>query len=148
MTLSRFIKGWILSFVLFSLLDGVWHAGVMAAFYNERLALMNPGLSGPPAFGPLLLALEALNAAAITVFVLKTASAKNALGDGAWIGAFLGLTVSGTLNGLNHILVPAWDATLAMVDTAWGTVVGLIVGIAVAALCCETRHGWFKWLRK
>lgn len=148
MTPIRFLKGFVLSFLLFTLLDAVWHTGIMAPFYDARLAVINPGLGGAPAFSEWLLFLEAVNAAALTIFVLRMASPTGSVGDGAWIGALLGFTVSGSINGLNHLLVPGWDTTLVMVDTVWGTVVGLIAGIAVAALCCESKRGWFAWMRR
>ncbi|NOS66807.1 MAG: DUF2177 family protein [Candidatus Peribacteraceae bacterium] len=148
MTPTRFLKGFILSFVLFTLLDAVWHAGLMADFYNERLAVLNPGLGGAPGFSPFILFLEAVNAAAITYFVLRTASNNRPLADGAMIGAILGFTVISSVNVLNHALIPGWDTTMVVVDTAWGTASGLVVGIGVAALCIPQKRGWFAWMHR
>ena len=145
---SRFIKGFILSFVLFVLLDAGWHGGVMADFYNQRLALMNPDLPGAPGFSGWILFLEAINAFALTYFVLKVPTSKQPLNDGAWIGGLLGFVVTGSVNFLNHTLIPDWDVTLAIVDTAWGTALGLFAGIAVAAFCNEEKKGWFGWLKR
>jgi uncharacterized membrane protein len=148
MTTTRFLKGFVLSFILFTLLDGVWHGGIMAQFYMDRLAVIAPGSGGPTAFSPLMIFLEAVNAAALTYFVLRNASSRNPVGDGALVGLILGFTVISTVNGLNHTLIPGWDMTLALVDTAWGTVAGLLCGIAVATVCAEPKKGLFRWFRR
>lgn len=148
MTTTRFLKGFILSFVLFTLLDAAWHGSIMADFYSQRLIVLNPGMITAPSFAPLILVLEAINAACITYFVLKTASNSTPLADGAWTGAVLGFTVIASVNVLNHVLIPGWDLTMVAVDTAWGTVTGLIAGIGVAALCIPQKRGWFAWMHR
>ena len=146
MTPSRFLKGFLVSLVLFTLLDAVWHGGIMAGFYQQRLMLMNPGTAvALVSFSPFILFVEAINAAALTYFVLHRQSADPDLSDAAWVGAFLGFTMSGTVNFLNHALIPEWDIVMAWVDTTWGTIAGCIAGIAVAALCGEhRRRGIFR----
>lgn len=146
---ARFLRAFLISFVLFTLLDVFWHGGIMADFYNQRLSFINPAIVGTPiSFSPFLLFVAAINAVALSYFVLTHIDDGKPMTDAAWIGALLGFTVGGTVNFLNHVLIPRWDIVLALVDTAWGTVVGIIGALAVATVCAEQKKGWFDWLKR
>ena len=138
---TRFLRAFVVSFLLFTLLDVFWHGGIMADFYNQRLNILNPSLAGTPiGFSPFILFVEAINAVAISYFVLTHVDDGKPLSDAAWIGALLGFTVTGTVNFLNHELVARWDIVMALVDTAWGTASGLVTALAIAAVCAEKRR--------
>ena len=145
---AKFFRGFLVAFILFVLLDAFWHGGVLAGFYNQRLMLLNPDLVGVPVgLSPLLLAVNAVNALALTYFVLMHMDHGRSMADAAWVGALLGFTVVGTVNGLNHVLIPGWDMTMAMVDTAWGTCSGIIGALAVAVVAGRERGGvWGRLL--
>ena len=150
MTTSRFIKGFIVSFILFVVLDGLWHGGLMVDFYSQRVLLLNPGSNGvPPTATPFIIFLEAINAVTLTYVLFRGAKPANPLQDALWIGALLGFTVSVSINFLNHSLIPFWDIQLALVDTAWGTVMGAIVAFFVVSLCPSEKHrGLFGFLHR
>ena len=149
MTPTRYLRAFVVSFVLFVLLDAFWHGGIMVEFYNQRLMLLNPGIIGTPiTFSPFILFIEAINAVALSYFVLSHIEDGKPLADAAWAGALLGFTVTVTLNFLNHVLIPEWDIVLALVDTAWGTVSGIIGALAIAVVCGERKKGWLRWFRR
>ncbi|TSD00602.1 MAG: hypothetical protein Greene101449_74 [Candidatus Peregrinibacteria bacterium Greene1014_49] len=147
---SRFLRAFITAFVLFLLLDAFWHGGLMADFYNQRLISLNPLLAGAMlGLSPGILFVNAINAVALSYFILTHIQHGRSLADAAWIGALLGFTVVGTVNFLNNTFIPRWDIVLALVDTAWGTASGLVVALAIAATCGEERRrGIFGWLRR
>lgn len=147
---SRFLRAFVTSFVLLLLLDGFWHGGVMADFYGQRLALIHSPLAYMPlSFSPFLLFLSAINAVTLSYFVLSHVEQKKPLADAAWIGALLGFTVTGSINFLNHTLLPRWDIVLVLVDTAWGTGSGIIAALAIATVCSTKRHrGFFGMLKR
>ncbi|MSR87317.1 DUF2177 family protein [Candidatus Peribacteria bacterium] len=138
---SRFLRAFATSFILIVLLDGFWHDGLMADFYMQRLAMINPSLMGQPiTFTPFIIFIAAINAVTMSYLILTQVDSKKPLRDAAWIGMLLGFTVSGTLNFLNHTLIVRWDIVLALVDTAWGTVTGLITALAIASVCSKRRN--------
>lgn len=146
---TRFLRAFIVSFVLFTLLDAFWHGGILADFYNQRLAYLNPALVGTPiGLSPFMLLAEAVNAITLSYFVLSHTDNKKPLDDAAWIGALLGFTVTGTANFLNHTLLIRWDIVMALVDTAWGTAASIITALAIAAVCSEKKKRWFGFLRR
>ena len=141
-----------LSFILFTVFDALWHGGLLADFYGQRLLLLDPSTHGEvPGFSPFILFVEAINAVALSYFVLSHAPTGKPLADVAWIGALLGFTVSGSVNFLNHALLSHWDIVIALVDTAFGTIVGLVVALAIAFACGEKPKkgkgilGLMKW---
>lgn len=142
MTLTRYLRSFLVVFVLFLLLDAFWHNGLLKAFYAERLAMLNPALvSAPIGLMPQILFVNALNAITLTYVVLHHRSKGSYLAAAVFVGALLGVTVTGTVNFLNNAFVPAWDITLALVDTAWGLVVGIVGGLAAAVTGAEERRG-------
>lgn len=150
MRVSRFVKGFVVAFVLFVLLDMFWHGGVMAEFYARRLMMIHPGaVNTPPTFAPFILFLQAINAVTLTYIVQHCSPSGKPLTDAAWIGALLGFTVIGSVNVLNHTLIPRWDIQMVLVDTTWGTIAGLVAGIAIVAVSPPPKHrGFFWWLKR
>lgn len=145
----RYLRALLVAFVLFVLLDAFWHGGIMAGFYNQRLTFINPAIVGTPiGFSPFILFVAAINAVALSYFILSHIEDGKPMANAAWIGALLGFTVTATVNFLNHVLIPRWDIVLALVDTAWGTAAGIIGALAVATVCAEKKRGWFGWLRR
>ncbi len=146
---ARFLRAFVTSFILFSLLDAFWHGGIMADFYNQRLTMLNPSLAGVPiGLSPFIIFIQAINAITLSYFILSHIDDQKPLSDAAWIGALLGFTVTGTLNFLNHTLLIRWDIVLALVDTAWGTAAGIITALAVASICSGSKkRRWFGFLR-
>ena len=137
---TRFLRAFLVSFVLFALLDAFWHGNFMAGFYGQRLLVLNPSLAGVNlSFSPFILFVEAINAVALSYFVLSHKQCGKSLGDIVWIGALLGFTVTGTVNFLNHALMTRWDIMIALVDTAWGTASGIVTALAVATTCAEPQ---------
>jgi uncharacterized membrane protein len=128
MTTSTFIKGLLAAFVLSLVGDMLWHNYLLADFYNARLQSINGGTV--PAFSNFMIALELLAAAITTYFVLAAAKTRT-IGEGAVHGAMLGFAMCGAINFLNHSLFPGWDLTLVEVDTAFGVVLGAIVGAGI-----------------
>ncbi len=135
MTPTRFVKAFVVSFVLFTISDAVWHGGLMMSFYGQRLALMNPNVVGGPSISPFIFLVQAINAVTFSYILLHCRPSGQPVCDAVWLGALLGFTVTGTVNFLNHALLPWWDIVLALVDVSWGTVNGAIAGAVVVFLC-------------
>jgi uncharacterized membrane protein len=149
MTYTRFLRSFFVAFVLLLLLDWFWHKGIMADFYGARLMMVNPGLDfAGIGILPQMLFINLLNAVTVTYVVLHHKGEGSVLGNAAFVGGLLGLTVVGTLNFLNNAFVPAWDTALLMIDSAWGIVVGIIAGLSVAVTGIPEERGLFSLLKK
>jgi uncharacterized membrane protein len=144
MTYTRFLRSFIVAFVLFLLLDAFWHNGVMGDFYATRLVMLNPTLD-PMKVGlmPQILFVNLINAVTLTYVVLHHKGEGSQLGNAAFLGGLLGLTVCGSINFLNNAFIPEWDTNLMLIDTGWGTIAGIVAGVAVAAVGAPDKKGVF-----
>ncbi len=127
MTIKKFTTGFIVALILFLIGDFLWHGWILGDFYMTRLDAIN-GTAMSEEFPLFILAVEVISALGLAYFV--PAIARTPV-EGMWNGAFLGLIVASTLNFVNHSLILKWDLTLTLVDTAWGIVMGAIVGAAI-----------------
>lgn len=123
----RFIKGFIVTFVVFMVADFAWHSWIMMDFYNARIADVNGGMLPAATFPVFIILYEVLAAACMTYFVQATAK-KGDLMDGAFKGGLLGFLVSGGINFINHSLIMKWDLNITLVDTLWGIAMGAVAG--------------------
>lgn len=132
MTTSTFIKGFIVAFIVSIVGDYLWHSVLLADFYNQRLTAIN-GAPTATTFPPFIVLFEVIGSAGIAYFILATHS--KTLWDGAWRGGLLGLMLGSGINFVDHSLIAKWDLTMALVDTAWATVLTAIGGAIIVAVC-------------
>jgi uncharacterized membrane protein len=119
---ARFLKGFIVSFVVIFISDYLWHTLLFANFYNGKMgAMIAPGA---PMLGIIIL-LEVLAAAGVAWFVLGVS--KNMM-DSLCNGAFLGVLTIGSVNLLNHAFFQAWDLELVLIDVLWGVLTFALAG--------------------
>jgi uncharacterized membrane protein len=134
---STLYKGIAVAFVISLVGDMVWHSVLMADFYGAYIASIN-GAPWDPSFPLPLIVFELICSAVMAYFILAAAKA-HTVTEGAWHGALLGLAIVGAVNFVNHSLMPKWDITLLMVDTAWGIVLGAVTGAAVMRVAAKSR---------
>lgn len=146
MTLPRFIRSYILVFVLFMLLDGFWHAGLMADFYADHL---QPALMGArPTIDWAIVALIAINAVTTTYIIQNHIEHDRSIADLLFTGGLLGFTVAASINLLNMSLLGWWDIILVIVDISWGTALGILGAIAVFASSPKKKGGFFGFIKR
>jgi uncharacterized membrane protein len=145
MTLTRFLRSFVIVFLLHLLLDGFWHVGIMAEFYRVH---MSPVLYGAvPSWSWTITVLEGINAVTLTYIVQSHLDQKRSLADVLWVGGLLGFTVVSSMNLLNMNFLGWWNIQLAAVDIAWGTVVGIVGAMAVIVTEQKKRKGFFALLK-
>lgn len=137
-TLSpSYIKGVVVAFIVFVASDLLWHAVLMADFYNMHVAAVN-GVAGPTVSVPAsLILMEIAGALGGTYFIQLALPPRSKVMTGMWKGALLGLLMIGAVNAVGHGVILKWDLTLSLVDTGWGIVTGALMGAAVGAV---TKH--------
>lgn len=120
-------KAALVAFVLSLVGDFLWHNVAFGEYYAKKLSEVN---GNPIALGSTvpLLALLALTSLVTTHVVLGMS--KN-ISEAMQNGALIGLVASGAVNAVNHSFFEAWDFHLALLDTSFGLVLGVIIGAVI-----------------
>jgi len=122
----NYFKNFLLSLMVFLIIDFTWLGLIAKDFYNRQLAPFSFRFSLLPA----VLAYFLL-AGGITVFVLSQTSSKGPLAF--LLGAGFGLVVYGVYDLTNLATLADWSLKMTVVDMLWGATVcsltTLIVGL-------------------
>lgn len=132
---SKFWKIAFVAFFLSAIGDYFWHMVLFGDFYRVHLEAVNAGTPVTTMFSPYLLILSALVALATTHFVLGMSKTPK---DAAGNGALIGLLVTGSVSAVNHSFIVAWSASLVLIDTAFGILIGALIGWCIFALSKKT----------
>lgn len=117
---------YVLTLVVFLLVDLVWLVGIARTFYKRQLgSLMRPRPLWLAAFGFYL-----LYVVAVLVLAAWPAVRDGAVGDAAWKGALLGLAAYATYDLSNFATLKGWPAQVVAADLAWGTALTTVVSLA------------------
>lgn len=122
-TASAFVKLYALTVPILFAIDLVWLGLVAKDFYRARLGdLMRPD----PRWGAAIL-FYLLYVAALLVFAVLPGIAGGSLARAAGLGAGLGCICYCTYDLTNLALAKGFPAVVAIVDIAWGTILGGVV---------------------
>lgn len=128
-----YVKLYVISLLIFIVLDLIWIAGIMKNFYRSQLgplSRMTDGSMSPKITASLLVWM--LIVLGQILFVLPRIPQTGSGFEGFLWGALLGLVVYGVYDLTNYALLKDWSLSMTMVDLLWGTVAcgfsGFIVG--------------------
>jgi uncharacterized membrane protein len=128
MSLKNILIMYLLTFVVFFLIDMVWLGLVAKDFYRRYLGdMLSPKVNWPAAILFYLLFI-----AGLLLFVIVPAQG-HAL-QALWKGAFFGLIAYATYDLTNLATLNNWPLTVTLVDLVWGTVLGGAVSLISAVL--------------
>jgi uncharacterized membrane protein len=131
----QFLKLYALGTVVCLSLDVLWLGVVAKGFYQRQLShLMRPDVRWVPA-----LLFYLLYVAALVVFVVQPAIARQSAVRAVLLGAFFGLAAYAAYDLTSLALIKDYPVAAALVDLAWGallsaTVCGAVYGAARAGL--------------
>jgi uncharacterized membrane protein len=121
MSLKNILVTYLLTLVIFFLIDMVWLGLVAKDFYRRHLgAMLSPKVNWPAAILFYLLFI-----AGLLLFVIEPAQG-NAL-QALWKGAVFGLIAYATYDLTNLATFKNWPLLVTVVDLVWGTVLGALV---------------------
>ena len=123
----RFIKNFVISFVVVFAFTVLYHNVIFGAQYQEHLKTVTAyDASGKPAPDFMAFVLSILVTALGYAWFVPTAGARNRM----YLvhGAFMGLATLGTYTFLAHALVKEWGMWLTGSDFFFGLASGLIMG--------------------
>lgn len=117
--------------LVFLVIDGVWLGLVARNFYRRHLGYLMAEKPNWAAAGVFYL----LYAIGLTVFAVIPGTDAAAALEGLWRGALFGLVAYATYDLTNHATVRDWPAIVTGVDLAWGTILSAsVAGIATYAV--------------
>lgn len=129
----NFIKLYLISIVVFFLIDMVWLGFIAKNLYAAQLGhLMSPKVNWIAAF-----IFYAMFIAGLVFFVVEPAVAKGSLQYAVLAGAFFGLICYATYDLTNLATLKDWPVSVTLIDLAWGTF--LNASVSGAAFMIATK---------
>lgn len=123
MTLKQIVLLYVVTLVIFFLMDMVWLGVVAKRFYRKHLGpLMSPKVIWPAAILFYLLFI-----AGLLVFVIRPALAGGGSLKALLLGALFGLIAYATYDLTNLATLKDWPVVVTVVDLVWGTCLGGLV---------------------
>jgi uncharacterized membrane protein len=117
------LRTYLVAIVTFFALDLLWLGVVAKGFYRTQMGhLLRPDVQ----WGPALL-FYLIFVAALVVFVVQPAMAKQSLRHALLYGAFFGLATYAAYDLTNLALAKDFPTIVAVVDLAWGAVLSATV---------------------
>jgi uncharacterized membrane protein len=130
MSFKQALVLYLMTLVVFFLIDMVWLGAVAKGFYRRHLgAFLSPKVNWPAAILFYLLFIGGL-----LVFAVGPALQRGAPLHALGLGAFLGLVSYATYDLSNLATLKDWPVIVTVVDLVWGTVLGGSVSFLAALL--------------
>ncbi|MFH5836163.1 DUF2177 family protein [Proteiniclasticum sp. C24MP] len=112
----QFLKLYLMTLVIFFLVDIVWLGVISKKLYKEYLG----HLMGPVNW-PAALIFYAMFIAGLVFFVINPAIEKESLIYAIIVGGFFGFITYGTYDLTNLATLKDWPVTITIIDLIWGT---------------------------
>jgi len=112
----QFLKLYLMTLVIFFLVDIVWLGVISKKLYKEYLG----HLMGPVNW-PAAIIFYAMFIAGLVFFVINPAIEKESLIYAIVVGGFFGLITYGTYDLTNLATLKDWPVTITIIDLIWGT---------------------------
>jgi uncharacterized membrane protein len=130
MTFKQMILLYLITLVVFFVIDMIWLGVVAKGFYRRHLgSFMSPQVNWVSALLFYLLFIVGL-----LVFVIRPALAAGVPLNALFYGALLGLISYATYDLTNLATLKDWPLVVTIVDLVWGTVLGGVVSYISAII--------------
>jgi len=122
-SIAYYVKLYLLTFVAFLAIDGMWLGLVAKNLYRKYLGfLMTPNTVWAAA-----ILFYVLYIAGVLVFAVLPGLESRSPGKAALLGALLGLIAYATYDLTNLATIKDWPLAVTVIDLAWGTAVSAAV---------------------
>ncbi len=115
----QFAKHYLITLVVFTLIDLVWLLVISKRLYQEKIGHLMADTVNLPAAAIFYL----LYILALVFFVINPAVDKKSVLYALGAGAFFGLVAYGTYDLTNLATLKGWPASLTVIDLIWGSFV-------------------------
>ena len=126
----KYVAAYVVALVIFLALDALWIGVLAKGLYAERIGGL---LLEQPRWGVAVL-FYGLYLIGLLYFGALPGFAAGSAAVGALNGALFGFFAYMTYSATNLAVMKGYDATVAIADTAWGTVLGAVVAGATVAV--------------
>lgn len=131
-----FLKVWLLTVVIFIVLDMLWLGLFASKLYNQQLGYLARQEQGRISFNlPVGLAAQATIATGLAVLISLARQLDPQLSTSILIGALTGLVIYATYDLTNLSFIKDYPVLISVIDIAWGTCQGTLAGMYV----------WWLW---
>lgn len=122
-------------FVLGMVLNGVFHGGVAAPFFDSYLAPLGESVQKMADFKPAPIALlEAILVGLIYFFTTRDTTGKIAPSRGLLTGGLIELGSAGAWNLANQATFKSWPTAVTLVDISWHVISAALMGWVLVKL--------------
>jgi uncharacterized membrane protein len=135
MPILPYVKLYIISLLIFIVVDLIWIAGIMKNFYRSQLvplSRMTGGSMSPNI--PASILVWMLIVLGLIIFVLPRIPRTGSGVEGVLWGVLFGLVVYGVYDLTNYALLKDWSLPMTIVDMLWGMIACGISGFIVGHL--------------
>lgn len=132
--MKRFFICWLITTTVAFLLNGLFHGLLAADFFDSSLAHFGDSVRKMSEFSPLPAALLELLLVYVLVYLISSRSTQPSMGFGTKTGALLSLANSATWSLANMATFKSWPWSLTLLDVAWHTALGALLGALVVWL--------------
>lgn len=111
------IKQFLVAFVTFLLVDGIWLTVIAKNFYSKQLGYLmspNPNLIAAGIFYLIYIF-------TLVILIISPALQKGSLMTAIWTGALFGFCAYATYDLTNLATIKDWPLLITVVDLIWGT---------------------------
>jgi len=111
------IKQFVVAFLTFLVIDGLWLTVIAKNFYAKHLGFLmapKPNLTAAGIFYIIYIF-------TLVVLILAPALQKNSLSVAIWTGALFGLCAYATYDLTNLATIKDWPLLITVIDLIWGT---------------------------
>jgi uncharacterized membrane protein len=135
MPILPYIKLYVISLLIFIIVDLTWIAGIMKNFYQSQLGPLSRMTNGSMSPNiPSSILVWMLIVLGLILFVLPKIPKTGSGFEGVLWGALFGLILYGVYDLTNYALLKEWTLSMTIVDMLWGTVACGISGFIVGHL--------------
>ena len=128
--MSILIKSFALHFVLFGVLDAIWWGYIANKFFIDEMGHIAKMVEGKPNLNLYAgLVVYVVMSMMLSVFVVKNPMTDSAY-KAALFGALIGVGLFATYEFTNLSIIADYPIKFALVDTAWGTFMCSLLGLA------------------
>lgn len=126
MSISKILIGYVLTFLVFFIIDMAWLGFIAKGLYNKFLGnFLHSEVNWTAAIVFYLIFIIG-----ISIFVIYPAVAKNSVNYAIIYGALFGIFTYATYELTNMALLKDWPVQIVIIDIIWGAVLTAIVSTA------------------
>ena len=132
MTVSQEVKIWLVTTLVFVLLDMLWLGKIIGPIYSQKLGYLGELKNGRISFNLLVgLLTQIIIATGLAVILMETAGAGRPLGKSVLTGLFVGFVIYAAYDLTNLSFIKGWPLDITIIDILWGSFQGGVAGAVV-----------------